>query len=87
MANLPPKLTIAVNADGDVSTDFAHFIGQDCLAAGKQLHALLTEYGVATEVTTFTPKPELLIAPPSSGMVAHTEILQEGENEHGQFAS
>ncbi len=80
MANLPPKLTIAVNADGDVSADFTHFIGQECLAAGKQLHALLAEYGIVTEVTTFTPKPELLIVPSPSGMVAHTEFLQEGEH-------
>jgi hypothetical protein len=78
MANRPPKLTIAVNADGDVSTDFAHFIGQECLAAGKQLHALLAEYGIATEVTSFTPKPELLGSSPDSGMVVHPEMLQEG---------
>lgn len=80
MANLPPKLTIAVNADGEVSTDFTHFIGQECLAAGKQLHALLEEYGIVTEVTTFTPKPELLITPPPRRMVAHTETLREGEH-------
>jgi hypothetical protein len=78
MANLPPKLTITVNAEGDVSTDFTHFIGQQCLTAGKQLHALLAEYGLATEVTTFTPKPELLNTPPSSGMVAQSDVIEEG---------
>jgi len=80
MANHPPKLTIAVNTDGNVSTDFTHFIGLECLAAGKQLHVLLAEYGIVTEVTTFTQKPELLITPPSRGMVAHTEWIQEGEH-------
>ncbi len=80
MANLPPKLTITVNLDGDISTDFSHFLGQHCLAAGKQFHALLAEYGITTDVTTFTPKPELLVSPPSSGMtVQTTDVLHEGE--------
>lgn len=78
MANLP-KLTITVNTDGEISTDFSHFLGQHCLAAGKQLHALLAEYGIATEVTTFTPKPELLVSPSSGDTHVHTvELLHEG---------
>lgn len=78
MANLP-KLTITVNTDGEIATDFSHFLGQHCLAAGKQLHALLAEYGIATEVTTFTPKPELLASPSSGEMSVHTaELLHEG---------
>jgi hypothetical protein len=82
MANTLPKLTIAINSEGEVSTDFTHFIGQGCLAAGEKLHTLLAEYGIATEVTLFTPKPELLTTPSSSGTVMHAErtaVLQEGE--------
>lgn len=80
MANRPPKLTITVTPEGSVSTDFSHFLGRHCLVAGKQLHALLTEYGIATDITTFTPKPELVTAPSSGEMgVQETEELHEGE--------
>lgn len=79
MANLPPTLIITVDASGDISTDFTAFLGQHCLVAGKQLHALLAEYGITTAVTAFTPKPELLLTPPPDGMVAHPEHMQEGE--------
>jgi hypothetical protein len=79
MANFPPKLTITVQANGEISTDFSHFLGQHCLAAGKQLHALLAEYGITTDVTTFTPKPELFVSPASGGVLAQqTEVLHEG---------
>lgn len=80
MANVPPRLTITVNTDGEISTDFSHFLGQHCLAAGKQLHTLLAEYGITIEVTTFTPKPELLASPSSGEMGVHPmELLHEGE--------
>jgi hypothetical protein len=79
MANLPPKLMITVKTDGEISTDFSHFLGQRCLAAGKQLHALLEEYGITTDVNTFTPKPELFVPLSSGGsIVQHTEVLAEG---------
>ncbi len=79
MANLPPKLTITVNAHGEITTDFSHFLGQHCLAAGKQLHTLLTDYGIATDITTFTPKPALLASPSSEGLtIQETEVLHEG---------
>lgn len=79
MANLPPKLTITVNATGEISTDFSHFLGQHCLVAGKHLHALLAEYGIEMDITTFTPKPELLASPSSGEMrVQETEVLHEG---------
>ena len=79
MAKLPPKLTITVTPEGDISTDFSHFLGQHCLMAGKQLHALLAEYGLAMDITAFTPKPELATAPSSGEMVVQdTEVLHEG---------
>jgi hypothetical protein len=79
MAKHPPTLTITVDESGAVSTDFTHFLGQECLAAGQQLHALLAEYGLTIDVTAFTPKPELLFPPPSGGTVAQEEGTQEGE--------
>jgi len=79
MAKLPPKLTITISPEGEISTDFSHFLGQHCLVAGKQLHAMLAEYGIETEITTFTPKPELLASPTSGEMrVQDTEVLHEG---------
>jgi hypothetical protein len=79
MAKLPPKLTITVTPSGEISTDFSHFLGQHCLVAGKQLHTLLAEYGIETDITMFTPKPELL-APSAPGemRVQDTEVLHEG---------
>ncbi len=80
MANnhLPPQLTITVTATGEISTDFSHFLGQHCLVAGKQLHTLLADYGITTEITDFTPKPELRVSPSTGGLtVQETEVLHE----------
>lgn len=83
MAKHPPHLMITVHADGEISTDFAHFLGRQCLATGEQLHTLLTEYGITTHRTTFTPKPELLVSPASGSMaVSHREVVREGEDSH-----
>ena len=80
MANHPPKLTVTVSPDGEISTDFSHFLGQHCLIAGKHLHALLAEYGIEMDITTFIPKPELLASPaPGSLNVQETQVLSEGE--------
>ena len=79
MANISPTLTITVTPDGEISTDFTHFLGQHCLVAGKHLHVMLAEYGIETAITTFTPKPELLASPFSGEMrVQETEVLHEG---------
>jgi hypothetical protein len=79
MANRPPTLTITVSPEGEISTDFSHFLGQHCLVAGKHLHGLLAEYGIEMDITTFTPKPELLSAPSSGELrVQETEVLHEG---------
>lgn len=76
MAKLP-HLTITVAPDGTVKSDFLHFTGPACLEAGRQLHALLTEFGLETEVTAFTPKPELS-GRPAELVVSQVEMLQEG---------
>jgi hypothetical protein len=51
---------IIVKEDGSYKTDFSHFTGADCLAAGKQMHTLLAQFGVQVDPTDITPKPELL---------------------------
>jgi hypothetical protein len=60
---LPRKsIHVVVKEDGSVKTDFINFTGTDCLAAGKQMHALLAQFGVHVDQAIFTPKPELLAA-------------------------
>lgn len=80
MAKSPTTtLTVTVDEDGNVSTNFFNFTGTACLEAGQQLHALLAEFGVETEITTFTPKPELGAASASLPL-AQAEYLQEGHH-------
>jgi hypothetical protein len=55
-------ITVTVDQDGAVKTDYTHFAGAACLAEGERLHALLAEYGVQVNEATKTPKPELLAA-------------------------
>ncbi|GHO82294.1 hypothetical protein [Dictyobacter formicarum] len=56
----PKTIHITVKEDGSYTTDFSNFSGADCLAAGKQMHTLLAQFGVQPEQTAMTPKPELL---------------------------
>lgn len=53
-------ITVTIDEDGAVKTDYSHFVGTACLAEGERLHALLAEYGVQVDESTKTPKPELL---------------------------
>ncbi len=78
MANLPPQLIVTVSPDGAVKTNFLHFTGPACLETGRQFHALLAELGIETEITRFTPKPELSAAP-AAPVVSQAQVLQEGE--------
>lgn len=59
---LRKTIHVVVKDDGTVKTDFSNFTGTDCLAAGQQIHALLTLFGVQVNEATMTPKPELLAA-------------------------
>lgn len=70
------RLKITVAANGTTTTDFLHFSGTDCMEAGRQLHALLAELGVRTEITMFTPKPEL-------GAVAEQVMLEQPTLQEG----
>jgi hypothetical protein len=78
MAKPLPRLTITVEASGATTTDFLHFVGANCLATSQQLHALLAEYGIVAEVTSITPKPELLTAPRDPEQQVHNEQIVEG---------
>ena len=71
------QLSIIVGREGAVTTDFLHFTGTGCIETGQQLQRLLAEFGLETEVTTFTPKPELFQAPEPQVMEQH-EVQQEG---------
>lgn len=79
MAKRLPGIMVTVQADGTTTTDFLHFPGTGCLAASRNLHALLAEYGISTEITTITPKPALLAASRPAEQVALTDLsLTEG---------
>ena len=54
-----PKVVVTVNPDGSTRLDFVGYEGLTCLDAGHQLKALLASFGVETEQTNFTAKPEL----------------------------
>ena len=73
----PARLTITVSADGKVESNFFNFVGSACLDTGRQLHSVLAEFGIETEVTSFIAKPELS-APPASTMLSQAERLREG---------
>jgi hypothetical protein len=81
MAKTEPRLSITVQPDGTVTTDFLQFVGPTCLAAGRQLHALLAELGIESEETSFTPKPELSAPCVNEQVSTFQESLQEGGSE------
>jgi hypothetical protein len=74
-----PRLTITVAADGTTRSDFLSFSGNECMEAGRRLHTLLAELGVKTEITTFTPKPELTAT--TEHILLEQQKTQEGGSE------
>jgi hypothetical protein len=56
---MPKEIQIIVNPDGTTKTDFSGFVGPTCLDAASRLRELLAQYGIQSEETQFTPKPEL----------------------------
>ncbi len=73
---MPKEIEVTVNPDGTTKTDFSGFVGPSCLDAAKQLRELLAQFGIQSEETLFTPKPELE-APLENNQVARREIGQE----------
>ncbi len=57
---MPKEIEVKVNPDGTTKMDFSGFAGPSCLDAAKLLRELLAQqYGIQSEETLFTPKPEL----------------------------
>lgn len=56
---MPKEIEVTINADGTTRTDFSGFAGPSCLDVAKRLRELLAQYGIQSEETLFTPKPEL----------------------------
>jgi acetylornithine deacetylase/succinyl-diaminopimelate desuccinylase-like protein len=56
---MPKEIEVTVNPDGTTKTDFSGFQGPSCLDAAKLLRELLAQFGIQSEETQFTPKPEL----------------------------
>jgi len=56
---MPKEIAITVNPDGTTKTDFSGFAGPSCLDAASRLRELLLQFGIRSEETQFTPKPEL----------------------------
>jgi len=78
---LRKTIHVVVKDDGTVTTDFRHFTGTDCLAAGKQIHTLLAQFGVQVDEATITPKPELLAAQGGQDILVGSEMNQETRTE------
>ncbi len=73
---MPKEIEVTVNPDGTTKIDFSGFAGPSCLDAAKLLRELLVQFGIQSEETQFTPKPELEAAL-ENDQIAHREIGQE----------
>ncbi len=73
---MPKEIQITVNSDGTTRTDFSGFAGPSCLDAAKRLRELLALYGIQSEETLFTSKPELEAAL-ENDQVANRQAGQE----------
>jgi acetylornithine deacetylase/succinyl-diaminopimelate desuccinylase-like protein len=69
------EIQITVNPDGTTKTDFSGFAGPSCLDAAQRLRELLAQFGIQSEETQFTPKPELE-APLENNQVAYRQAEQ-----------
>jgi len=73
---MPKEIQITVYSDGTTKTDFSGFAGPSCLDAASRLRELLAQYGIQSEETLFTPKPELEAAL-ENDQVANRQVGQE----------
>ncbi len=73
---MPKEIEVTVNPDGTTKTDFSGFAGPSCLDTAKLLRELLAQFGIQSEETLFTPKPELEAAL-ENDQVAHRQVGQE----------
>jgi Protein of unknown function (DUF2997) len=56
---MPKEIKVTVNPDGTTTTDFSGYQGPSCLDAAERLRQLLAQYGIESQQTGFTAKPEL----------------------------
>ncbi len=73
---MPKEIRVTVNPDGTTATDFSGYIGPTCLDAASRLRELLAQFGIQSEETLFTPKPELEAAL-ENDQVAYRQAGQE----------
>jgi hypothetical protein len=73
---MPKEIQITVNPDGTTKTDFSGFAGPSCLDVANRLRELLAQFGIQSEETLFTPKPELE-APLENDQVTRRQAGQE----------
>ncbi len=71
---MPKEIQVTINPDGTTKKDFSGYIGPSCLDAASRLRELLAQFGIQSEETLFTPKPELEL---ENDQIAHLEIGQE----------
>ena len=71
---MPKEIQVTINPDGTTKMDFSGYIGPSCLDAASCLRELLAQFGIQSEETLFTPKPELEL---ENDQIAHLEIGQE----------
>ena len=73
---MPKEIRVTVNPDGTTTTDFSGYTGPTCLDAASRLRELLAQFGIQSEETLFTPKPELEAAL-ENDQVANRQAGQE----------
>jgi hypothetical protein len=73
---MPKEIRVTVNPDGTTTTDFSGYTGPSCLDAASRLRELLAQFGIQSEETLFTPKPELEAAL-ENDQVANRQARQE----------
>ena len=73
---MPKEIQVTVNPDGTMKMDFSGYTGPSCLDAASHLRELLAQFGIQSEETLFTSKPELEAAL-ENDQVAHRQAGQE----------
>lgn len=59
---MPEKISVTIQDDGSIKTDFSGFEGANCQVADQELRTRLAQFGLQLEAVQIIPKPELLAA-------------------------
>ena len=76
---LVKKIVATVEEDGTSRLDYIGFQGAECMAASKQYHSLMEQFGIMVDESNTKPKPELLIALQTQQEVTTQQERQEQE--------